>query len=98
MTRTLAVGLDGCSWNVLEPLLESGRLPNLSELRSTGAHGVLESTIPFYTGPAWASFATGASPAAHGVYDFMMLREGDDYEPRLRRRPSPGHLLRAPGE
>ena len=36
---------------------------------------MLESTIPFYTGPAWASFATGSSPAAHGVYDFMMLRD-----------------------
>lgn len=80
-TRTLVVGLDGCSWNVLEPLLASGRLPNLTELRSAGAHGVLESTIPFYTGPAWASFATGSSPAAHGVYDFMMLRAGDEMSP-----------------
>ena len=57
--RTLALGLDGCSWNVLEPLLETGELPNLSALLETGSHGVLESTIPFYTGPAWASFATG---------------------------------------
>jgi predicted AlkP superfamily phosphohydrolase/phosphomutase len=78
VTRTIAVGLDGCSWNVLEPLLESGFLPHLSELRSAGAFGVLESTIPFYTGPAWASYATGCSPAAHGVYDFMMLRDGDE--------------------
>jgi predicted AlkP superfamily phosphohydrolase/phosphomutase len=75
--RTLAIGLDGCSWNVLEPLLETGELPNLTRLREEGAHGVLESTIPFYTGPAWASFATGSSPAAHGIYDFMLLREGD---------------------
>jgi predicted AlkP superfamily phosphohydrolase/phosphomutase len=73
--RTLALGFDGCSWNVLEPLLETGELPNLSALLETGSHGVLESTIPFYTGPAWASFATGSSPAAHGVYDFMMLRD-----------------------
>jgi len=69
------IGLDGCSWNVLEPLLETGKLPHLAELRERGSSGVLESTIPFYTGPAWASYATGSSPAAHGVYDFMMLRE-----------------------
>jgi len=74
MTRTVVIGLDGCSWNVLDPLLESGRLPYLAGLRERGASGVLESTVPFYTGPAWASFATGSSPAAHGVYDFMMLR------------------------
>ena len=72
--RTLVIGLDGCSWNVLEPLLETGELPNLSALREQGASGVLESTVPFYTGPAWASYATGCSPAAHGIYDFMMLR------------------------
>src|SRR5688500_14511244 len=73
--RTIAIGLDGCSWNVLEPLLETGQLPNLAAMREQGAHGVLESTIPFFTGPAWASFATGSSPAVHGIYDFMMLRE-----------------------
>ena len=59
---------------MLEPLLETGELPNLERLRTEGASGVLESTIPFYTGPAWASYATGCSPAAHGVYDFMLLR------------------------
>lgn len=75
--RTLAIGLDGCSWNVLDPLLETGGLPTLARLRAEGAHGVLESTVPFYTGPAWASFATACSPAAHGIYDFLMLREGD---------------------
>ncbi len=64
--RTLAIGLDGCSWNVLDPLLETGELPTLARLRAEGAHGVLESTVPFYTGPAWASFATACSPAAHG--------------------------------
>jgi predicted AlkP superfamily phosphohydrolase/phosphomutase len=89
--RTLTVGLDGCSWNVLDPLIASGELPNLASLRSEGASGVLESTVPFFTGPAWASFATGASPAAHGIYDFMMLRSGGGLsvanQGDLRRKP-----------
>jgi predicted AlkP superfamily phosphohydrolase/phosphomutase len=62
---------------VLEPLLETGELPNLARLRAEGAPAVLESTIPFHTGPAWASYATGSSPAAHGVFDFMVLRADD---------------------
>ena len=90
MMRTVAVGFDGASWNVLDPLLESGRLPNLLKLRDESAHGILESTIPYYTGPAWASFATGASPATHGIYDFRMMREGDEITPAsaadLRRK------------
>ena len=76
VARTLVIGLDGCSWNVLEPLLASGRLPHLSALRDAGASGVLESTIPFFTGPAWASYATGCAPPGHGIWDFMMLRDG----------------------
>lgn len=78
MTRSLAIGLDGTSWNVLDPLLETGQLPRLAGLRERGAHAVLESTIPFYTGPAWSSYATASSPGAHGVYDFTMLREGGE--------------------
>ena len=74
MERTIAIGLDGVSWNILDPLLETGRLPRLQELRERGSSGVLESTVPFFTGAAWASFATGASPGAHGIYDFMTLR------------------------
>lgn len=76
--RTLAIGLDGASWNVLDPLLETGELPNLARLRAESAHGVLESTVPFYTAAAWVSFATAASPGAHGIYDFLMLREGGE--------------------
>jgi predicted AlkP superfamily phosphohydrolase/phosphomutase len=72
--RTLVIGLAGASWNVLDPLLETGELPNLARLRADGASGVLESTVPFYTVPAWASYATGCSPAAHGVHDFMLPR------------------------
>ena len=90
MSRTLVIGLDGSSWNVLDPLLEAGRMPNLQALRERGASGPLESSLPFYTGPAWASYATGASPAAHGIWDFMMVREGDAmtvaHESDLRRR------------
>lgn len=89
-SRTVVAGLDGCSWNVLEPLLETGKLPNLAALRETGASGTLESVVPFYTGPAWSSYATGVSPGRHGVYDFLMLRDGGRLTPAgssdLRRK------------
>ena len=74
--RSLVIGLDGSSWNVLDSLIEGGHMPTLAALKANGAAGVLESTIPFYTGPAWASFATGCSPAVHGVFDFLLLRPG----------------------
>ena len=41
-TRTLVVGLDGCSWNVLDPLLSSGRLPNLAGCGDRGTRRARE--------------------------------------------------------
>jgi predicted AlkP superfamily phosphohydrolase/phosphomutase len=88
--RTLVIGLSGCSWNVLEPLLDAGELPNLAELRDTGASAVLQSVVPFQAAPAWASYATGVSPGIHGCYDLV----APDGKGRLR--VVRGDDLRAP--
>jgi predicted AlkP superfamily phosphohydrolase/phosphomutase len=69
-SRTLVIGLSGCSWNVLEPLLDE--LPHLSAMREHGAAGTLESVVPFQTAPAWASFATGSLPETHGCLDLVV--------------------------
>jgi len=64
------VGLDGATWALAEPLLEAGEMPALAALRRRGAHGVLRSTIPPVTFPAWSSFMTGTNPGKHGIFDF----------------------------
>jgi predicted AlkP superfamily phosphohydrolase/phosphomutase len=81
MKRTLAIGLEGCSWNMLEPLLASGRLPHLAELCSGGAVGVLESTVPYHPAPAWATYATSTAPTTHGVYDTTLVGEDHRLHP-----------------
>src|SRR3954451_21315413 len=73
--RSILIGLDGMSWNVLDVLLDTGELPNLHRLREAGAHGVLESSVPFFNTPAWVSVTTGGNLANHGVYDALTLRE-----------------------
>ncbi len=35
------------------------------------AHGVLRSTVPPLTAPAWTSFQTGLTPGQHGVFSFQ---------------------------
>ena len=72
--RVLAIGLDGATLDVLIPLMESGHLPNLSELCSRGSWGRLRSTVPPLTAPAWSSFATGVNPGKHGVFQFFQPR------------------------
>jgi predicted AlkP superfamily phosphohydrolase/phosphomutase len=68
--KLLVVGLDGGSWNVVEPLVRAGRLPNLARIMG-GVRGPLESTIPPVTPPAWTSFMTGKNPGKHGLYHFL---------------------------
>ncbi|MCP4589747.1 MAG: hypothetical protein GY842_03295 [bacterium] len=68
--RVLIIGLDGATWDVLTPLMERGRMPNLKRLVDEGASGVLRSTIPPITPAAWTTFMTGKSPGTHGIIDF----------------------------
>lgn len=79
--RVLVVGLDGGTYSVLGPLVERGKLPILASMMRDGAWGVLESTIPPHTAPAWTSLATGKNPGRHGVFQFRpvdrtLYREG----------------------
>lgn len=79
MNKTLVVGWDAATWDVLDPLLKAGRLPNLERLLDRGARGTLTSTMPPMTPLAWTSIATGVSPGEHGIYGFRE-QDPDTYE------------------
>jgi predicted AlkP superfamily phosphohydrolase/phosphomutase len=70
-SRLLIFGIDGGTFNVLEPMWAEGRLPHLARLRTEGASGVLSTVCPPLTAPAWATFQTGLQPGRHGVFDFL---------------------------
>ncbi|NIM46482.1 MAG: hypothetical protein GTO54_12830, partial [Nitrososphaeria archaeon] len=67
MERLLVIGIDGATWRVLGPLLETDGLPNIKAVMSEGAYGILESTLPPFTTPAWNSMLTGLRPHRIGV-------------------------------
>lgn len=69
--RVLVLGLDGATLKILEPMAKEGRIPTLSRLMEGGAYGVLESTIPPVTIPAWVSMMTGKDPGRLGLYDLL---------------------------
>lgn len=71
MSRVLAIGIDGATFDLIRPWADDGDLPNLARLMAQGAHGPLESTLPPVTSPAWPTFATGKNPGKHGVFDFI---------------------------
>ena len=69
--KVLIIGLDGATWDVLDPWISDGTLPNLARLRQTSCWGNLRSTIPPLTSPAWTSFMTGKNPGKHGILHFI---------------------------
>lgn len=91
------IGLDGATWDLAGAYIDAGDMPVLQGLVAAGASGVLASTIPPVTFPAWSSFMTGANPGKHGVFDFTRRLPGT-YEiafvsSRDRRVPTVWRLL-----
>jgi predicted AlkP superfamily phosphohydrolase/phosphomutase len=70
MTRTFVVGLDGASWRLLTPWVESGELPNLAALRAEGTWAEHRSCLPPVTFPNWKCYSSGKDPGGFGVYWF----------------------------
>jgi predicted AlkP superfamily phosphohydrolase/phosphomutase len=73
----LVLALDGATFDVIRPLADKGQLPNLAAWMNEGETGVLASTTPPVTFPAWSSFMTGLPPADHGIFDFTQKRPGE---------------------
>ena len=69
--RVLVIGIDGGTFDIINPMVQRGELPILASLMEKGVRGELESTIPPVTAPAWVSFMTGKNPGKHGIFHFI---------------------------
>jgi tetratricopeptide (TPR) repeat protein len=70
--RLLIIGLDGADWEILDPLLAQGRLPNLQRLIDGGIRAKLLSISPLLSPVVWTTVATGVEPSRHGILDFLV--------------------------
>lgn len=70
--KVLLYGIDGATWDIIDPLLKQGKLPNLKGIIETGVRGVLKSIEPPVSPMVWTSIATGKLPEKHGVKDFIV--------------------------
>lgn len=73
----LVIGLDGATWDLLNPMMAAGWMPNLARLAAEGTSAALRSTLPPLTAPAWSSFMTGLNPGRHGVFAFQRALNRD---------------------
>ena len=76
MQKVILLGLDGASYNVIQPWVDEACLPAFARLLREGSHGVLKSTFPPVTVPAWAAMMTGKNPGRLGYHDFSERKDG----------------------
>lgn len=72
--RFIVFGLDAATWDIIDPLLEQDKLPNLKRLIDSGARADFISLEPIRSPLVWTSIATGRPPEAHGVEGFFSTR------------------------
>jgi len=83
MGRILVIGLDGATFEVIEPLISEGKLPTIERLLREGTRAVLESTAFPHSAPAWTSCMTGVNPGKHGVFGFGVRDDQNNYRFQL---------------
>lgn len=70
--RIVIVGVDGADWDIIDPMIREGGLPNFARLIERGTRASLESIQPMLSPRIWTSIATGKSPEEHGITDFLI--------------------------
>jgi len=66
--------VDGLSWNILDPMIEAGKLPHLAGILGQGAQGKLATMLPTFSPIIWNTLATGWDWRDHGVREFTVVR------------------------
>ncbi len=80
--KVFILGLDGATFDLIDPFIKEGELPNLASIIQEGVRAKLNSTILSHSPPAWTSFATGKNPGKHGILGFTKM-SSDSYELKL---------------
>ncbi|MEU8551310.1 alkaline phosphatase family protein [Streptomyces roseoverticillatus] len=68
--RALVIGIDGGTFDVIDPLVEQGLLPHIGKLLGQSARAVTDCTWPAHTAPGWSTFVSASRPGGHGIYQF----------------------------
>jgi predicted AlkP superfamily phosphohydrolase/phosphomutase len=100
--RTLVIGIDGATFDVIKPWAEAGLLPTFAHLMKHGAHATLDAFPSMNSAAAWTNIVTGYNPGQHSIFSFT--KEATATEPwhptsaRDRYKPAFWHLLAASGQ
>jgi predicted AlkP superfamily phosphohydrolase/phosphomutase len=89
--RVYVVGMDGATWDVIDPLIERGKLPVFKALKEGGAWARLRTFDPTLSAVVWTSIATGKTMIKHGIVDWTYVNRQNirvPYSSSEKRTPS----------
>jgi len=76
--KVVLIGIDGLDWQILDPLLADGAMPNFESLIDRGVRVNLRSIGPEMKSPIiWTCIATGKTQHKHGISDFLEEKTGE---------------------
>jgi predicted AlkP superfamily phosphohydrolase/phosphomutase len=81
--KVMLLGLDGADPAVIRKYVAEGKLPNFKRAIDAGVTTTdlgMQSVLPAITPPNWASIATGAYPATHGITCFWNHTLGNELD------------------
>ncbi len=79
MTRVLCIGFDGATFDLIEPWVKQGYLPNFKKFMEEGTYCKLKGLVPTMSFSAWTSLATGVNPGKHNIFDYIEDKK-DSYD------------------
>ncbi|MEC9466133.1 MAG: alkaline phosphatase family protein [Myxococcota bacterium] len=80
--RLVIIGIDGLTFEVVDPLVAQGKLPTFQKLMDSGSRAILMSEKPMRSPALWTTIATGQPRATHRIFDFVT---GSWYWPKAER-------------
>jgi len=72
--RIVLLGFDAATWNVIDPMIAKGELPNFEAVIKRGVRADLYSLDSPVSPRVWTSIVTGKTEDKHGVIDFYSNR------------------------
>jgi predicted AlkP superfamily phosphohydrolase/phosphomutase len=75
--KAVILGIDGADFAYCSRWIRKGLTPTLADLAARGRIGILQSTYPPVTAPAWISLMTGQQPGSHGIVGFAAPSTGE---------------------
>ena len=76
--KCIVIGLDGATFDIINPMIKEGELPTFKKIMKNGCYGRLKSTPTPVSASAWSSFITGLNPGGHRIFGFFKPSK-DDY-------------------